>query len=130
MARTLFRLPVAALVLGAGACGDGLEPVCLPVVHPGIEVEIRDALTQEFRADAARGVVQEGPYADSLVIVRNDGPQSVPSALGAAWDRPGTYTVRIERNGYQGWDTSGVRVRAAQCGASTVQLIARLSPAP
>jgi hypothetical protein len=117
-----------ALMLASGACRDGLEPACLPVAHPGIEVEVRDMLTEEFRADSARGMVQDGAYADSLVIVRLDGPQSMPSALGAAWDRPGIYSVRIERNGYQQWDTSGVRVQADQCGASTVQLVARLSP--
>jgi hypothetical protein len=127
-ARTPFKLLVGALVLGVGACGDGLEPACLPVVRPGIEVEVRDALTEEFRADSARGVAQDRAYVDSLVIVRHSWPQNVPSALGGAWDRPGTYSVRIERNGYQRWDTSGVRVQADQCGASTVQLVARLSP--
>lgn len=109
---------------------DSLEPGCLPVRRPGLEVEVRDGLTEEFRADSAQGMVQDGAFADSLRIVRYHGPRIVPSALGAADERPGTYRIRIERLGYQPWDTTGVRVQADRCGVSPVQLVARLTPTP
>jgi hypothetical protein len=119
----------AALLLLTTACGDSLEPACLPVERPAVEVEVRDAHTEEFRADSARGAVQDGAYTDSLEIVRYHGPQIVPAVLGGAHERPGTYSIRIERNGYQPWDTVGVRVLADKCGAAPVQVVARLSPA-
>jgi hypothetical protein len=125
--RSLLIVPV---LLHAAACQDGLEPACLPVVRPAIEVEVRDALTGEFRADSARGIAQDGAYADSLWIVRYHGPEIVPSALGGAYERPGTYSVRVERNGYRPWDTTRVRVQADRCGAFPVRLVARLSPIP
>jgi hypothetical protein len=128
MGTTRLMLPAVVLALAA-ACGNDLEPACLPVVRAAVEVEVRDAATEELRADLARGIVQDGAFADSLQIVRYDGPHGAPSALGAAWERPGTYSIRIEREGYQPWDTSGVHVQADQCGASPVEFVARLSPA-
>ena len=91
-------------------------------------VEVRDAQTEELRADSARAVVQDGAFTDSLLIVRYEGPDIVPAALGGVYGRPGTYTLRIERPGYQLWDTAGVRVIADECGPITVHLLARLSP--
>lgn len=114
-------------MLSTAACGDGLEPVCLPVER--LAVEVRDAQTEEFRADSARGVAQDGTYTDSLLIVRYHGADIVPAALGGAYGRPGTYTLRVERAGYRPWDTVGVHVQADRCGPITVQVVARLSPA-
>jgi hypothetical protein len=128
MDTTRLMLPVVVLALAA-ACGNDLEPACLPVARPAVEVEVRDAATEGFRADLARGAVQDGAFTDSLRIVAVGGPRGAPSALGAAWERPGTYSIRIEREGYQLWDTSGVHVQADQCGASPVKFVARLSPA-
>lgn len=130
MPRTPLMLLAADFMLLAAACQDGLEAACLPVVRPAIEVEVRDEVTDAFRADSARGVVQDGAYTDSLHIVRYNGPEIVPSALGAAYERPGTYSIHIERVGYRPWDTTGVRVLADECGASPVQLVARLTPTP
>ena len=128
MARSRLT-PLATSALAAAACGDSLEPACPPVVRPAVEVEVRDSQTGVFRADSARGVVRDGAYADSLVVVRNHGAQSVPAALGVAFDRPGSYSVRIERGGYQLWDTVGIHVLADRCGAVTVHLVAHLLPA-
>ncbi len=119
----------SALMLSTAACGDSSGPVCLPVERLAVEVEARDAQTGALRADSARGVAQDGTFTDSLLIVRYEGADIVPAALGGAYGRPGTYTLRIERPGYQLWDTAGVRVIADECGPITVHLLARLSPA-
>jgi hypothetical protein len=119
----------SALMLSTAACGDSSGPVCLPVERLAVEVEVRDAQTGALRADSARGVAQDGTFTDSLLIVRYEGADIVPAALGGAYGRPGTYTLRIERPGYQLWDTAGVRVIADECGPITVHLLARLSPA-
>ncbi len=127
MAKTPVLLSVASM-LSTAACGDSAGAVCPPVETLAVEVEVRDAQTEEFRADSARGVAQDGTYTDSLMIVRYDGADMVPAALGGAYGRPGTYTLRIERPGYQPWDTAGVRVIAGECGPITVHLLARLVP--
>jgi hypothetical protein len=119
----------SALMLSTAACGDSSGPVCLPVERLAVEVEVRDAQTGALRADSARGVAQDGTFTDSLLIVRYEAADIVPAALGGAYGRPGTYTLRIERPGYQLWDTAGVRVIADECGPITVHLLARLSPA-
>jgi hypothetical protein len=128
MIRPPFAL-LAAFLPAVAACGNGTEP-CLPVAHPAVDVEVRDAQTDELRADSARGVARDGTYSDSLVVVRAEGAQSVPAALGGAWDRPGTYSVRIERAGYQPWDTVGIHVHGIRCGVVAVQLVAHLSRVP
>jgi hypothetical protein len=119
----------SALLLSTVACGDSSGPVCLPVERLAVEVEVRNAQTGALRADSARGVAQDGTFTDSLLIVRYEGADIVPAALGGAYGRPGMYTLRVERPGYQLWDTAGVRVIADECGPITVHLLARLSPA-
>ena len=62
----------------------------------------------------ALGEVRDGAFRDSL------------SALGdgnyvAAYDRGGTYAVRVESEGHLPWDTAGVWVSETGGACSTVQ---------
>jgi hypothetical protein len=105
-----------------------MGPGYLPVERLSVEMEVRDAATDAFRADSARRVVHDGAFTDSLPFVLNSGEESIPSALGGVYERPGTSSIRIERSGYQPWDTTGVQVSRDRCGALPVRVVARLSP--
>ena len=126
MPRTPLIFLAATLALLAAGCADSSGVVCPAVIRPGIEVEVRDAVTDEPLADLARGIVEDGAFADSLRVISYDAAM-VPSVLGAAGERPGIYNVRIERAGYEAWDTAGVSVQAGECGVIPVQLLAHLS---
>lgn len=102
--------------------------VCPAVISRGIEVEVRDAKSGQPAAQGALGIAREGSYVDTLQIV---GWTSHPSAetalvLGGVEERPGLYSVRVEKVGYQPWERSGVRAEKGVCGVVTARLQAQL----
>jgi hypothetical protein len=105
--------------------------VCPAVISRGIEVEVRDAHSGQPAAQGAVGIAREGSYVDTLQIV---GWTSHPSAetalvLGGVEDRPGLYSMRVEKVGYQTWERSGVRAEKGVCGVITARLQAQLERA-
>jgi hypothetical protein len=50
--------------------------------------------------------------------------------LFGALERPGTYTVTVDKPGYQQWKQERVRVRDGSCHVQTVTLQANLVRAP
>jgi hypothetical protein len=106
--------PLAPLVLAAlftlGACSSSPSApiVCDASARAGITVTIKDAETLQPLAATARGVVRDGAYLDSLVLV-------APDTRAAAFERAGTYSVEVRLAGYQNFNTSGVRVTSGTC---------------
>ena len=47
-----------------------------------------------------------------------------------AYERAGTYGLRIKRSGYRTWDTAGIHLTADRCHVNTITLEARLQPQP
>lgn len=120
----LLYLPVLPLA----GCDVG---ACTLNIVPGVEVEVKDRLTSEYLTTAPRGVVREGTYQDSLreAGYTLDVPPRTISLIGAD-ERPGRYVVQIEAEGYQPWDTAGVRVNEGDCHVQTARFTAAMDPAP
>jgi hypothetical protein len=108
-----------------GAC-----QLCTLSIEPAIEVEVRDRTTNQFLSVVPRGLVREGAYQDSLTAnsITADAPPRVRS-LTAAGERAGTYSVHLEADGYQPWDTARVRAGEGGCHVQTVRFTAALNPA-
>jgi hypothetical protein len=105
----------AGLLLFVGGCNFlGLtEPVVCPdVISRAIEVEVRDAATGQAAAGDAVGIAREGTFTETLEVV---GWTSYPLftetalVLGGVRERPGLYSVRVEKVGYEPWERTGVR---------------------
>ena len=54
----------------------------------------------------------------------------VTDHLGGADERPGTYSVSLEADGWQPWDTAGIVVRSDGCHVQTASFTAELRPTP
>lgn len=113
--------------LGGWGSGHG----CSGGVYPAIEVHVTDAQTGAPAAEGAIGTLRDGDYTESLRVhsgtyVEDSPSSSIPLSLGGAVGRPGTYTVRVEKDGYEPWEATGVRVRQDVCQLSGGQLEARL----
>ena len=118
---TLLLAGVLALL----GCSD--QGVCTLDARPAVEVEVREAGSDQFIADVARGVVREGTFIDSLRVVGYIGTDpALPTTLGAAYERVGTYEVHLEAEGHASWDTAGVAADFDGCHVRTAKLIARL----
>ncbi len=119
---SLPLVPLSAVLIGCS--GSTSNYACPAVLLPAIVVEVKDAQSGTPLAQGANGAVHDGAYVDSL------NPFEAGSSLQAAFERPGTYTVEVQRTGYQAWTASDVRVTRQQCGVITVRLLATLVPRP
>lgn len=119
---------VALLSLGLLTGCPPFGPEACPLsIEPAVTVAVVDATTGASRNAGARGAVHDGPFVDSLRIVRWAG-DGTALLLGAADARPGTYTVTVTHPGYQPWTQAGVRTRSDGCAARAPELRAALVP--
>ena len=112
-------LLTALCTLGACSSTPSDPIVCDASARAGITVTIKDAETLVPLAATARGVVRDGAYVDSLVLV-------APDTRAAAFERAGTYSVEVRLTGYQNFNASGVRVTAGTCHVNAVVVPALL----
>ena len=119
------------LVLGLMACNVDAPVSCLAAVAPGVQVEVRDSVSNEPAAYGATGSVVDGPFIDSLRVsgLGVFPPESL-LYLRAADERAGTYTVTVTKPGYVDWYRAGVEVTRGPCHVETAHLTARLRQAP
>lgn len=106
------------------------EPIlCTGDIRPAVEIEVLDRSSGEFIPSVARGVVQEGPYQDSLQPYSWTGQDpAVAVTYVAAFERIGIYQVHLEVEGYLPWDTSGIVVGRDECHVRTASFTAALDP--
>lgn len=126
--KTPFLLPLALL----GSCGLVDPVLCTTDVTPAVEVQVYDARTGAPAAHGTVATARDGSYTDTLEITGwTSTPIDSTTALvvAGAYERPGTYTVRISKPGYQLWERTGVRAREGECGVERERLVASLEPA-
>jgi hypothetical protein len=115
--RVLRASCTAGAIVSVGACSESV--VCTTDIVPAITVRAHDAATGENVTDGARGTVSEGAYADSLRPAEWDVTQRV-LLLSAADERPGTYDLFVERDGYQAVSLGGLEATEDECHVQTV----------
>ena len=120
----MMRRPAALCLLLASlascAKGEPLTVDCPDIIRPMILIQVQDPATGLPAAEGAGGSISEGAFTSPLVRYGED--RLAPQATG----RPGTYTVVVQKPGYQDWTRTGVQVREAECGTETVYLEAFL----
>lgn len=127
LTRSLATVPIVLTLAGC----DRFGPVaCTADLRPGIEVEIRSAVTGSFLAQEASASATDGAYRDSLRLSRGElvSGQMLWIARSGAFERAGTYRIEVSAPGHVTWVREGVRVREDECHVLTVKLVARLQP--
>ena len=127
--RRRLSFPAATAVsLGLAACGT--DPgACTANIQSAVTVRALAAGTGENVTDGARGTVSEGTYADSLRPAELDAAQRV-LLLSGADERPGTYDLFVERDGYQAVSLGGLVATAGECHVNTVSVNVTMVPIP
>ena len=111
-------LMLLALVGTLGA--NCLEPIgCLPVVLPGVVVQVTDATTSQAVTDATV-TLTEGAYTETLI--------GSNGSYSGAEERPGTYTLTVTADGYQTATVTNLVVTADRCNVITVYRDVALQP--
>jgi len=122
----VFSFLAACICLLLAGCDFG-NPICPAVAEPAVIVEVRNAVTDDPEAENADGVLIDGEYTDSLRVTEET-DEGIPIALAGGFERAGTYTVRVEKAGFQTWTRKGVDVGDGECGPETERLDARIEP--
>src|SRR5688500_18918598 len=127
----MVRIAGCALLLPLTTACSEPSPTCTAESRPGIEIEARDRVSNQFIPTLAAAVVLGGAFevAAQLWGATADDP-AVPVNYAAAVERRGVYTVHLEVTGYHRWDTSGIAVSRDECHVRTVKLSAALQPRP
>lgn len=94
---------------------------CTQGIQYGLVVTVRDSATGIAAGNGATVVAQDGTYIDTLIFIPTDS-----LVFQGARERPGTYSIRITKNGYAPWTREGIVVRAGSCHVITVAIEALL----
>ena len=125
--RMLSAAAVSVLVLSASGCELFTGPVCSLELVYGISVTVEDSLTGVPSAAGAQLIARDGAYADTVTVPAS-AADADRTALQAAGERPGLYTVTVTKAGFLPWERRNVFVTAGECHVRTVHLTARLQP--
>jgi uncharacterized heparinase superfamily protein len=124
--RAFLCLTGVSLVLAG--CGTDPE-FCTGSIEPAITVRALAAGSGENVTNGAQGTVSEDSYSDSLRPALFDPAQRVMQ-LRAADERPGTYGLWVERDGYQAVSLSGIEVTMGECHVNTEAVDVTMTPIP
>jgi len=124
MNRRFVAVVFGVLAAALCSCDENDVGVCPAVINPGVEVEVRDALTGLPAASGAAGIVFDDSFSDSLRISGYAGDDAL--RMAAAWGRSGSYSVVIQKPGYRVWTDSHVVAARGRCGVITARIKARL----
>ena len=119
-----YALLAAVTLLALAACGRISDfPVdCPDIVPVAVRVAAQDSITGANVTPGATLVLRDAAYSDSVVA------PPVVTLVGLGGNRAGTYAVTVRQSGYLTWTKTEVKVEEGECGARTVELVARLKP--
>ena len=121
--RASFRPGPAAIALFAltSACEQPLRACNYNFVY-GRRIAVTDSSTGMNLAGQETIVeVRDGAYVDTV-------PQATPTEYQGAGERPGTYSIKVQRQGFGVWQNAGIRVGEDECHVIPVLVNARLQP--
>ncbi len=120
-----FREIVLAAFVTVAVCacndqGPANGRICTTEARAGIQVRVRDAVTNSPAAHGSVVIAQDQAYADTLRGFFDS------LTVAGVYERPGVYTVSIKKAGYRDWQQANVVVTSDECHVITVSLDARL----
>ena len=116
-----FRYFIACICLlnlffGAAGCGGGFA--CTANAAPGVNVSIFDS--RSGAALPATTTLTEGTYQET-----SSQDQTI---FAGAFERAGTYTIRVTKAGYASYEKTGFMVTKGDCHVNSVNIRVDLQP--
>jgi hypothetical protein len=106
-----------------------MEPIaCTTDFRFGLVVSVVDEQTRTPVAAGATVLIVDGAYRDSVVVPGDPSDESRQLAL--AGERPGIYTIVVNKPGYASWSRAGVEVTRDDCHVQPVAVTAELQKSP
>ncbi len=126
-----YEICILAGMIGFYACAseETVGQICTRDRVPAVAVRMVDSLTSAaIHAEGISVSVSDGGFTDAVILRLAD--SKLDRAVFLAYDRAGTYEVKVRAPGYADWSSPGVRVSATPDGCSVegLNLTARLKP--
>ena len=99
------------------------ELMCTLEARSGLQIRVSDRVSAENVLPTALVKALDGSYVDSVRVPTS---YTRPDFIPLVRERPGTYTVVIERAGYARFEQRGVRVTSNGCHVTPVIIEALL----
>ncbi|MDP2160987.1 MAG: carboxypeptidase-like regulatory domain-containing protein [Flavobacterium sp.] len=98
--------------------------VCTQEAKAGLNVTVKDAVTNAVLSDGVTVIAQDGPYVETLQLFTGD---DVVVFFGAI-ERVGTYIVTVSKEGYQTFTSEPIVVTADVCHVIPQLITVNLQP--
>jgi hypothetical protein len=122
--KKIFLLLACSPFLLAMTCEDDDEIYCTQEAKAGLNITIKDAVTDELLSTGVSVIAQDGSYTETLEQFPNE---EVPVFIGA-WERVGTYVVTVSKEGYETFTSEPIVVTADVCHVIPQQVTVELQP--
>lgn len=122
--KKIFLLLACTPFLLATTCERDDETYCTQEAKAGLNITVKDAVTNEFLSSGVTVIAQDGSYTETLEAF----PQSdIPVFIGA-FEREGTYTFTVSKEGYQTYTSELVILTADICHVIPQNFVVSLQP--
>lgn len=125
---------LCTLLFSLTACDSGIEEdpiVCPAVALPAISVKVFDAETTQSASNNTTVTVTDSSFSDNQScpnsVFPNCGDENSDFSFQLAFEREGTYSVTVEKAGYETWSMQDIVVTKGQCNVETVFIEANLN---
>jgi hypothetical protein len=122
----LPRLTLAYGILLVTACDILTGRVCTDEAVSGINVRVRDSVSDRPAGFGTTVLAKDGAYVESLTF---SGAIDSMTFFGA-FERPGRYTVEVTNPEYHPWRRTDLTVKNGPCHVVPVSVEARLQQLP
>lgn len=108
----------------ATTCDDDDQIICTQEAKAGLNITVKDAVSNEILSTGVSVVAQDGMYTETLEALAGDNQ----TVFIGAWERQGTYIVTVSKEGYQTFTSSSIQVTADECHVIPQLLTVELQP--
>lgn len=122
--KKLFLFLACMTFLLATTCEEDDEVYCTQEAKAGLNITVKDAVNGEFLSTGVTVIAQDGSYSETLEQFTNE---EIPVFIGA-WERIGTYTITVSKEGYQTFTSEPIVVTADVCHVIPQQINVDLQP--
>lgn len=111
------------------ACSGDNDPNdahnCTEEARAGLNITVKDAVTNEFLGEGITVVATDGQYTETLEYM---GYPDMQANFAGAWERPGTYVLTVSGAGYQTYTSEPVIVGSDVCHVIQEMVTVALQP--
>ena len=122
--KKIYLIVACMPFLLAMTCDDDNQVICTQEAKAGLNITVKDAVTNVILSTGVTVTAQDGMYTETLEVL--DGDDS--AVFIGAWERQGTYIVTVSKEGYQTFISSPIQVTADECHVIPQLLNVALQP--